>query len=87
MSKVEFAGRVILPLLLGGVIALAPVPSGLPPAAWHYLALFVTVITLIITEPIPAAALGLAGVTAAAVLGLVRDTPRAAAEWASEAPE
>lgn len=82
MSKVEFAGRVILPLLLGGVIALAPVPSGLPPAAWHYLALFVTVITLIITEPIPAAALGLAGVTAAAVLGLVRDTPRAAAEWA-----
>ena len=71
-----------MPLLLGGAIALAPVPSGLPPAAWHYLALFVTVITLIITEPIPAAALGLAGVTAAAVLGLVRDTPRAAAEWA-----
>ncbi|HVG55577.1 MAG TPA: DASS family sodium-coupled anion symporter [Vicinamibacterales bacterium] len=82
MTRAGFAGRVIVPLLLGGAIALAPVPSGLPPAAWHYLALFVTVITLIITEPIPAAALGLAGVTAAAVLGLVRDTPRAAAEWA-----
>jgi len=82
LTRAGFAGRVIVPLLLGGAIALAPVPSGLPPAAWHYLALFVTVITLIITEPIPAAALGLAGVTAAAVLGLVRDTPRAAAEWA-----
>src|SRR5262245_33025602 len=74
--------RVVVPLALGGAIALAPVPAGLPPAAWHYLALFVTVITLIITEPIPAAALGLAGVTAAAVLGLVRDTPAASAQWA-----
>ena len=74
--------RVILPLLLGGAIALIPTPAGLEPAAWHYFALFVTVITLIITEPIPAAALGLGGVTAAAVLGLVRDTPAASAQWA-----
>jgi L-tartrate/succinate antiporter len=74
--------RVILPLLLGGAIALVPTPTGLEPAAWHYFALFVTVITLIITEPIPAAALGLGGVTAAAVLGLVRDTPAASAQWA-----
>jgi len=74
--------RVILPLLLGGAIALVPTPAGLEPAAWHYVALFVTVITLIITEPIPAAALGLGGVTAAAVLGLVRDTPAASAQWA-----
>ncbi len=44
-------------------------PDGLTPAAWHYFALFVTVITLIITEPIPPAAIGMAGVTAAAVLG------------------
>ena len=74
--------RVIGPMLLGSAIALAPVPDGMPPAAWHYFALFVTVITLIITEPIPAAAIGMAGVTAAAVLGLVRETPRASAEWA-----
>ncbi len=82
MTSVSFIARVVGPLLLGGAIALVPVPDGLPPQAWHYFALFVTVITLIITEPIPAAAIGLAGVTAAAVLGLVRDTPRAAAEWA-----
>ena len=74
--------RVVGPLLVGGAIALVPVPDGLPPAAWYYFALFVTVITLIITEPIPAAALGLAGVLAAAVLGLVRPTPAASAQWA-----
>src|SRR5687767_8143398 len=74
--------RVIGPLLLGGAIALVPVPEGLAPAAWYYFALFVTVITLIITEPVPAAALGMAGVLAAAVLGLVRATPSASAQWA-----
>lgn len=74
--------RVVAPFVLGGAIALAPVPDGLAPAAWYYFALFVTVITLIITEPIPAAAIGLGGVTAAAALGLIRDTPRASAEWA-----
>ena len=82
MTSVGFAARVIGPLLVGGAIALAPVPEGLPPAAWHYFALFVTVITLIITEPSPAAAIGLAGVVAAAVLGLVRNTPAASAQWA-----
>ena len=69
-------------MLLGGAIAIAPVPAGLDSSAWHYFALFVTVITLIITEPIPAAALGMAGVSVAAVLGLVRDTPAASAQWA-----
>ena len=79
---ITLLARVVGPLLLGGAIALVPVPEGLPPAAWYYFALFVTVITLIITEPIPAAALGMAGVLAAAVLGLVRPTPAASAQWA-----
>ena len=81
-KPVTAVARVVGPFLLGGAIALAPAPGGLAPAAWYYFALFVTVITLIITEPIPAAAIGLAGVTAAAVLGLVRDTPAASAQWA-----
>ena len=76
------AWRVAVPLLVGTSIALTPVPDGLAPNAWYYFALFVTVILAIITEPIPAAALGLAGVSAAAVLGLVRDTPAAGAQWA-----
>ena len=74
--------RVIGPVILGGALALVPVPEGLAPAAWYYFALFITVITLIITEPIPAAAIGMAGVVAAAVLGLVRNTPAASAQWA-----
>jgi L-tartrate/succinate antiporter len=74
--------RAVGPLVLGGTIAVLPTPAGLTPAAWHYFALFITVITLIITEPIPAAAVGMAGVVAAAVLGLVRDTPAESARWA-----
>jgi L-tartrate/succinate antiporter len=74
--------RVVVPALIGAALALAPVPDGLTRNAWLYFALFVTVITAIITEPIPAAALGMAGVVAAAILGLVRDTPSAAAQWA-----
>jgi L-tartrate/succinate antiporter len=74
--------RALLPLAIGSAIALIPVPDGLAPAAWFYFALFATVIAGIITEPVPPAALGLAGVSAAAVLGLVRDTPAASAQWA-----
>jgi L-tartrate/succinate antiporter len=74
--------RVLIPVLIGAALALMPVPEGMPRNAWLYFSLFVTVIASIITEPIPAAAVGLAGVTAAAVLGLVRDTPAAAAQWA-----
>jgi L-tartrate/succinate antiporter len=72
----------VVPVLIGAAIALAPVPDGLSRNAWLYFALFATVIIAIITEPIPAAALGMAGVVAAAILGLVRDTPAAAAQWA-----
>ena len=74
--------RALLPLVVGGVIAIVPAPEGLAPNAWFYFALFVTVILGILTEPIPAAALGLLGVSVVAVLGLVRDPPAAAAQWA-----
>ena len=52
------AAKVGIPLALGAVIALLPVPNGLTPDAWHYFALFVTIIAGIITEPVPPAALG-----------------------------
>jgi len=73
---------VVIPLALGGAIALVPAPAGLTQNAWHYFALFVTIIAGIITEPMPPAALGLAGVIVAAALGLVRDTPSQGAQWA-----
>jgi L-tartrate/succinate antiporter len=58
----------LLPLAIGLVIALIPPPPGLAQYSWWYLALFVTVIVGLIVEPVPAAAVGLLGVTAAAVL-------------------
>ena len=62
--------RVAVPLLAGAAIAMAPVPQGLPPHAWRYFAAFVAVILSLITEPLPAPALGLIAVTVMAVFGL-----------------
>jgi L-tartrate/succinate antiporter len=58
----------LAPLAVGLVLALLPAPPGLQQYSWWYLALFVTVIVGLITEPVPAASIGLLGVTAAAVL-------------------
>ena len=63
--------RAGVPILTGIVLALLPTPNGLAPHAWHYFALFAAVILALITEPIPAAAVGVIGVTVAATLGLV----------------
>jgi L-tartrate/succinate antiporter len=58
----------LLPLLVGAAIALSPAPPGLAQHAWYYFAIFAAVITGLVVEPIPAAAVGLVGVTTAAVL-------------------
>src|SRR5262245_61018978 len=72
----------MVPLVIGAIIALVPVPGGLPVDAWRYFALFTAVIVGLITEPIPPAIIGMAGVIVAAVLGLVRETPAQSAQWA-----
>ena len=71
-----------LPLAVGGVVLLVPTPAGLTPNAWHFFALFLATVVGIITEPIPGAAIGLAGISVAAVFGLVRPAPTAATAWA-----
>jgi L-tartrate/succinate antiporter len=76
------AARVAAPLVVGAGLALWPVPQGLTPNAWHYFALFAAVIVGVITEPIPAAAVGLAGVVLGAVLRLVRPSTAEATAWA-----
>lgn len=58
----------VLPLAIGLAMALSPPPLGLAQYSWWYLSLFVTVIVGLIVEPVPAAAVGFLGVTAAAVL-------------------
>jgi len=65
------AYEVIVPLTIGLVIAMVPVPAGLSLNAWRYFALFATVIVALITEPIPPAIIGMAGVIVAAMLGPV----------------
>jgi L-tartrate/succinate antiporter len=72
----------IVPLAIGTAIALSPAPAGLSVDAWRYFALFTTVIVALISEPIPPAIIGMAGVIVAAMLGLVRDTPAQSAQWA-----
>jgi L-tartrate/succinate antiporter len=74
--------KVIVPLAFGATIALTPVPQGLSLNAWRYFALFTTVITALITEPISPAIIGMGGVIVAAALGLVREGPAQSAQWA-----
>ena len=70
------------PLAVGVAIALAPVPEGLTPNAWRYFALFAAAMVGIMTDPLPPAAVGLAGVAVAAALRLVRPSTAESASWA-----
>jgi citrate:succinate antiporter/L-tartrate/succinate antiporter len=74
--------RAAVPLGVGLALALAPVPSGLERNAWTYFALFAAVVVGLILEPIPAAAIGLVGVTVAGVGRLVEGNPAASITWA-----
>ncbi|MGA3117502.1 MAG: DASS family sodium-coupled anion symporter [Syntrophobacteraceae bacterium] len=76
------AWKAIPPLLLGIIIALLPAPPGLAQNAWYFLAIFATVIFALILEPIPAAAVGFAGVFAVAVLGLAGPKAADSIRWA-----
>jgi L-tartrate/succinate antiporter len=67
--------RAVLPILVAVVIAILPVPEGLTPNAWYYFAIFAAVIVGLVLEPVPAAAIGVFGVTAAAALLLVQSPP------------
>ncbi len=62
--------KAIAPIAAGIVVAILPVPAGLTVNAWLYFALFTAVVVGLVLEPIPAAGVGLLGVTAAAVLRL-----------------
>ncbi len=73
--------RSAAPLFVWLVLLMAPHPGELTANAWRYFALFTAVIVALILEPIPPAAVGLAGVTAAMVLGYVAPKPADAIEW------
>ena len=60
--------RAAVPVALAVAIALLPPPPGLAQHAWYYFALFTGVIAALVTEPLPNPAVGLIGLTLAAVL-------------------
>jgi citrate:succinate antiporter/L-tartrate/succinate antiporter len=67
---------------VGLALALVPVPTGLEWNAWTYFALFAAVVVGLVLEPIPAAAVGLVGVTLAGVGRLVEPSPAGSIAWA-----
>ncbi len=78
----DLAIKWLLPVGLAVILRFTPVPAGLTPSAWHFFALFVAVITALITEPVPGPAVGIIGVSAAAVWLLVGKTPVEQMRWA-----
>ncbi len=81
-GRTTFALKALLPLAVGAVLAVMPTPSGLAPKAWYFFSLFSAVVTGLVIEPIPAAAVGFLGVSAAAALGMVDASPAKSIAWA-----
>ncbi|MBL0086647.1 MAG: DASS family sodium-coupled anion symporter [Ideonella sp.] len=64
------------------VLYFVPVPEGLKPNQWHYFAVFAAVIAGLILESMPVGAVGLIGLTFAAIMGYVEKDPNKALRWA-----
>ena len=60
--------KTIAPLIVWFVIYLLPIPAGLNANQWHYFAVFAAVITGLVLESMPVGAVGLIGLTFAAVM-------------------
>jgi len=74
--------KIAIPILVAIIIALLPTPEGLAVNAQYFFAIFLGVIIALILEPIPAALIGLVGVSLSATLGLVGETAKANRDWA-----
>jgi L-tartrate/succinate antiporter len=73
--------RFLIPLIVWAAIVLVPHPAGISHNGWDYLGLFAGVIVALVLEPLPPAAVGLIGVTAATMLGYVAPKPADAIKW------
>jgi len=74
--------KTIAPLIVWLVIYLLPIPAGLNANQWHYFAVFAAVITGLVLESMPVGAVGLIGLTFAAVMGYVESDPNKSLRWA-----
>lgn len=74
--------KMITPILVAVIIAILPTPDGLDVNAQYFAATFIGVIIALILEPIPAALIGLIGVSFSATFGLISDNPKESVSWA-----
>ena len=74
--------KTVAPLAVWLVVYLVPTPAGLNDNQWHYFAVFAAVITGLVLESMPVGAVGLIGLTVAAVLGYVESDPNKSLRWA-----
>jgi len=74
--------KIAIPILIAVIIAVLPTPDGLAINAQYFFAIFLGIIVALILEPIPAALVGLIGVSLSAMLGLVGETAKANRDWA-----
>lgn len=72
----------IVPIAVLFVLWFLPAPQGLTIEGWHFLAVFLVVIIGLVIEPVPAALVGLVGVSVVALIGLAGKTPAANVKWA-----
>lgn len=72
----------IIPIVVAVIIALLPTPEGLKPNAHYFFAIFMAVIVGLILEPVPAALIGLVGVSIAAVFNIVGADSKESVKWA-----
>ena len=74
--------RAIAPFAVWLALYLTPVPEGLKPNQWHYFAIFAAVISGLVLESMPVGAVGIIGLTIAALSGYVQPDPNKALAWA-----
>ena len=82
--------KALAPIAVAIIIAVLPLPEGLPQHAWYYFAIFAGVVVALMFEPLPGGAIGLIGVTLVVVLAnYVYLSPdqvaKAGSKWPAEA--
>ena len=74
--------RMLVPFVVWLALFVAPLPAGLNSNQWHYFAVFAAVISGLVVESMPPGAVGLIGLTAAAILGYIDADPNKSLRWA-----
>lgn len=74
--------KTVAPLFVWLAILLWPIPARLNANQWHYFAVFAAVIAGLVLESMPVGAVGLIGLTFAAVMGYVESDPTKSLRWA-----